>query len=43
MDQIAIKYTSKPFPASGPDRVCFVIAPQHAGARTLNWLRHNPV
>jgi PPOX class probable F420-dependent enzyme len=42
MDRIAIKYTSKPFPGRGPDRVCFVIAPEHAGARTLNWLRHNP-
>jgi PPOX class probable F420-dependent enzyme len=42
MDQIAIKYTSNPFPARGADRVCFVIAPQQAGARTLNWLRHHP-
>lgn len=42
MDQIAIKYTSKPFPARGPDRVCFVIAARHAGARQLNWLEHRP-
>jgi PPOX class probable F420-dependent enzyme len=42
MDQIALKYTSKPFPARGPDRVCFVIAPHHAGARSLNWLEHHP-
>jgi PPOX class probable F420-dependent enzyme len=42
MDQIAIKYTSRPFPARGADRVCFVIAAQHAGARRLDWLDHRP-
>lgn len=42
MDQIAYKYTSRPFPARGPDRVCFVIAIRHAGARTLDWLEHRP-
>ena len=42
MDQIAIKYTSKPFPSRGSDRVCFVIAPHHAGARRLDWLEHHP-
>jgi PPOX class probable F420-dependent enzyme len=42
MDPIAIKYTSKPFPARGPDRVCFVIAPRHAGSRLLDWLQHHP-
>jgi PPOX class probable F420-dependent enzyme len=42
MDPIAVKYTSKPFPARGSDRVCFVIAPHHGGARNLNWLEHRP-
>lgn len=43
MDPIAIKYTSKPFPARGPDRVCFVIEARHAGARRLDhWLEHRP-
>ncbi len=42
MDEIAIKYTSRPFPARGPDRVCFVIAAERAGQRTLDWLEHNP-
>ena len=42
MDQIATKYTSKPFPGRGLDRVCFVIAAQHAGARQLDWLEHRP-
>jgi PPOX class probable F420-dependent enzyme len=43
MDKISIKYTSEPFPSRGPDRVCFVIAVTHAGARNLDWLSHNPV
>lgn len=42
MDPIAMKYTSKPFPARGPDRVCFVIAPYRAAARNLKWLEHHP-
>jgi PPOX class probable F420-dependent enzyme len=42
MDPIAVKYTSKPFPYRGPDRVCFVVAAHHAGARTLDWLEHRP-
>jgi len=43
MDQIALKYTSRPFPSRGPDRVCFVIAPIRAGARRLDgWLEHRP-
>ena len=42
MDRIAVKYTSKPFPYRGPDRVCFVIAAHQAGARTLDWLQHQP-
>ena len=42
MDTIAMKYTSRPFPARGPDRVCFVIEAVSAGSRTLDWLEHNP-
>ena len=42
MDTIALKYTSRPFPARGPDRVCFVIEAVNAGGRTLDWLEHNP-
>ena len=42
MDEIAIKYTGRPFPARGPDRVCFVIAVRHAGGRRLDWLEHSP-
>ena len=42
MDPISVKYTSKPFPYRGSDRVCFVIAAHHAGARSLDWLQHRP-
>ena len=42
MDNIAMSYTSRPFPSKGPDRVCFVIAVDHAGQRTLDWLEHRP-
>lgn len=42
MDPIAMKYTGKPFPSRGPDRVCFVIAPVKAAARNLPWFRHDP-
>jgi PPOX class probable F420-dependent enzyme len=41
MDPIAIKYTSAPFPHRAPDRVCFVIAVDKAGQRTLGF-EHNP-
>lgn len=43
MDPISIKYTSKPFPSRGADRVCFVIAAQRAAAHRLGWLEHNPL
>lgn len=43
MDPIALKYTSEPFPARGPGRVCFVIAVQSAGSRHLDWLTHRPL
>jgi PPOX class probable F420-dependent enzyme len=42
MDPISVKYTSAPFPARGPERVCFVIEVSHAGARHLDFLAHNP-
>lgn len=41
MDAISHKYTSKPFPMRGPGRVCFVIAAEKAGGRTLGF-EHNP-
>jgi PPOX class probable F420-dependent enzyme len=41
MDQIAIKYTSEPFPYRGPDRICFVIAVERSWQRTLAF-RHSP-
>jgi PPOX class probable F420-dependent enzyme len=41
MDPISVKYTSAPFPARGPGRVCFVIAAEKAGHRRLSYV-HNP-
>lgn len=41
MDPIAVKYTSRPFPSRGPDRICFVIEVERAWARTLS-LVHAP-
>jgi hypothetical protein len=41
MDPISVKYTGAPFPSRGPDRVCFVIAVETAGQRTLGFT-HNP-
>jgi hypothetical protein len=41
MDPISIKYTGAPFPSRGPDRVCFVIAVEHAAQHTLNFV-HRP-
>jgi PPOX class probable F420-dependent enzyme len=41
MDPISIKYTNKPFPSRGPDRVCFVIAVEKAAQRTLAFT-HRP-
>jgi PPOX class probable F420-dependent enzyme len=37
MDRIAYKYTSKPFPHRGEDRVAFVIEIERAGERTFNF------
>ncbi|MDH3307629.1 MAG: PPOX class F420-dependent oxidoreductase [Acidimicrobiia bacterium] len=41
MDAISQKYTSNDFPMRGPDRVCFVIEAEKAGARTLGF-EHRP-
>lgn len=41
MDPISVKYTGSPFPARGPGRVCFVIAAEKAGNRTLGFT-HSP-
>jgi len=42
MDPISIKYTGKPFPSRGADRICFVIAVVNAAQVTLP-LMHAPV
>jgi PPOX class probable F420-dependent enzyme len=41
MDVLSHKYTGKPFPHRGPDRVCFVIEVDQAGQRTLGF-EHQP-
>ena len=41
MDPISVKYTGAPFPSRGPDRVCFVIAPERAAGRMLRFV-HSP-
>jgi PPOX class probable F420-dependent enzyme len=41
MDPISVKYTGAPFPSRGPGRVCFVIAAETAGQRTLGFT-HSP-
>ena len=41
MDPISFKYTGAPFPSRGSDRVCFVIAVEHAAAHTLGFV-HAP-
>lgn len=41
MDPISLKYTNRPFPSRGPDRVCFVIAIEHARQTTLGFV-HEP-
>ena len=38
MDPISVKYTGAPFPYRGTDRVCFVLAVEKAGRRTLNFV-----
>lgn len=41
MDPISVKYTGAPFPHRGPGRLCFVIAAEKAGQRTLDFT-HQP-
>ena len=41
MDHISIKITGAPLPSRGPDRVCYVIAVEHAAQHTLNVV-HRP-
>ena len=41
MDPISRKYTGAPFPSRGPDRVCFVIAVEHAAQHKLGFV-HDP-
>lgn len=42
MDQLAVKYTSAPFPSREPGHVAFVIGVTKAYQRTLSWFAHNP-
>jgi hypothetical protein len=41
MHAISLKYTNRRFPSRGPDRVCFVIAVEHARQTTLGCV-HDP-
>ncbi len=41
MDKVAIKYTSKPFPIRGPERIVLVIEPEHVIYRALPF-EHKP-
>ena len=41
MDKVAIKYTSKPFPLRGPERIVLVIEPDHVTYRALPF-EHKP-
>ncbi len=41
MDPISVKYTGRPFPSRGPDRVCFVIKVEKANQRRLGFV-HRP-
>jgi len=41
MDPISFKYTNRPFPSRGADRVCFVIAVEQARQTTLGFV-HDP-
>jgi hypothetical protein len=38
MDPISFKYTNKPFPSRGADRVCFVLAIDKARQTTLGFV-----
>ena len=41
MDKVAIKYTGKPFPIRGPDRIVLVVEPEHVIYRALPF-EHKP-
>jgi PPOX class probable F420-dependent enzyme len=41
MDRVAVKYTSKPFPVRGADRIVLVIEPEHVTYRALPF-EHKP-
>ena len=41
MDRISHKYTSRPFPGCGPDRLCFVVEVEAASRYTFGFV-HNP-
>lgn len=41
MDKVAIRYTSKPFPLRGPDRIVLVVEPEHVTYRALPF-EHKP-
>jgi PPOX class probable F420-dependent enzyme len=41
MNPISMKYTSRPFPSCGADRLCFLIGIEAASAQTLGF-RHRP-
>ena len=41
MDRVAVKYTSKPFPIRGADRIVLVIEPEHVTYRALPF-EHKP-
>jgi PPOX class probable F420-dependent enzyme len=41
MDKVAIKYTGKPFPLRGPERIVLVIEPDHVMYRALPF-EHKP-
>jgi len=41
MDKVAIKYTGKPFPLRGPDRIVLIIEPDHVTYRALPF-EHKP-
>lgn len=40
MDPISFKYTNRPFPSRGSDRVCFLIAIETAQQTTLGFVHH---
>ena len=43
VDPISLKYTSKPCPGCGPDRVCVVIVVENAARPTLAFVQDPPL